>query len=392
LGSPARGRPVLMAVSVKVWPGIAPQWPALAADGPLLTSPSWLGALAPRLGQQQLTIVVSQDGVARLAAFATVHRTAAPGEFFDLHHVVVSPAPALPLTEAARAARAELTAAAPPPERWVPNLTVMLPGYECVPVGPGRADLGLLRELVGGAMKWAREHELATVAFLYTHPEPAGLSVALAGYGFTALPLSRTWILPVPADGMNGYLAALTPKRRAEAGRELRRLSEAGVRVRQLDPGELTDEPTLAKIASLRAQMQRKYRGRADDLRELAKLRPLLTDVCAGHATVFVAEAGPAMLGFTLFCPHGDCWYCLAAGYDYTEPRSKFCYFATAFYGPVPVAAQAGVRSLAFGQGSAGAKKSRGCHGLPLTGWLWSSEPDLATAIRASARITELEP
>ena len=191
---------------------------------------------------------------------------------------------------------------------------------------------------------------------------------------------------------MTGYLAALAPKRRAEAGRELRRLGEAGVHVRQLGPGELADEPTLTRIASLRAQMQRKYRGRADDLRELAKLRPLLADVCAGQATVFAAEAGGAMLGFTLFCPHGDCWYCLAAGYDYADPRSKFCYFATAFYGPVPIAARAGVRSLAFGQGSAGAKKSRGCLGLPLTGWLRSSDPALTTAIRASAQITELAP
>ncbi len=385
-------RPALMGVSVEVWPGIAPQWPTLAADGPLLTSSSWLGALAHRLGDSQLTIVVSQDGEAKLAALATVHRTPAPGEFFDLHHVVVSPAPALPLSSAARAARAELAGQAPAPERWVPNLIVMLPGYECVPVGPGTADLDLLRELVGGALGWAREHELATVAFLYTHAEPAGLGIALADAGFTAMPLSRTWVLPVPADGMDGYLATLSPKRRAEAGRELRRLSEAGVTVRQLDPSELTDEPTLAKIAALRAQMQRKYRGRADDERELAKLRPMLTDLCAGQAIVFGAQADGDLLGFTLFCPHGDCWYCLVAGYDYADPRSRFCYFATAFYGPVPIAANAGVRSLAFGQGSAGAKQSRGCVGLPLTGWLWSADPALTAAIHASAQLTELAP
>jgi hypothetical protein len=384
--------PALTEVSVRIWPGIAPQWPTLAVDGPLLTSSPWLNALAGRLGDQQLTIVVTQDGEARLAALATVHRTPAPGELFDLHHVVVTTASVLPLTESARAARAGLTAAAPPPERWVPNLIVMLPGYECVPVGPGRDDLALLRELVSGVVSWAEQQNLETVAFLYTHAEPAGLGTALSDHGFTAIPLSRTWVLPVPADGFSAYLAALPPKRRAEAGRELRRLDDAGVRVRQLGPDELTDEPTLARIAALRAQMQHKYRGKADDQRELAKLRPLLADVCGGQAIIFAAEANDALIGFSLFCPHGDSWYCLAAGYDYADPRSRFCYFATAFYGPVPVAAAAGVRSLAFGQGSAGAKKSRGCVGLPLTGWIRSAEPELTAAIQAAAQVTELEP
>ncbi len=336
--------------------------------------------------------MVTQDGDARLAALATVHRTPAPGELFDLHHVVVTGASVLPLTESARAARADLALTAPPPEGWVPNLIVMLPGYECVPVGPGRDDLTLLRELVSGAVSWAEQQNLATVAFLYTHAEPAGLGTALSEHGFTALPLSRTWVLPVPADGIDGYLAALSPKRRAEAGRELRRLGDAGVRVRQLDPAELTDEPTLARLAALRAKMQHKYRGKADDQRELAKLRPLLADVCGGRGIVFAAEADGEMIGFTLFCPHGDSWYCLAAGYDYADPRSRFCYFATAFYAPVPVAAQTGVSSLAFGQGSAGAKRSRGCVGLPLTGWIRSAEPALTAAIQASARITELQP
>jgi Peptidogalycan biosysnthesis/recognition len=382
----------LTEVSVRIWPGIAPQWPALAADGPLLTSSPWLNAVAGRLGDQLITIVVTQDGEAKLAALATVHRRPAPGEFFDLHHVVVTAAPVLPLTESARAARAGLAAAAPPPEHWVPNLIVMLPGYECVPVGPGRDDLVLLRELVRAAVSWAEQQNLATVAFLYTYAEPAGLGLALAEGGFTAMPLSRTWVLPVPDGGFSAYLATLPQKRRAEAGRELRRLEKAGVRLRQLEPGELTDEPTLGRLAALRAQMQRKYRGKADDQRELAKLRQLLTDVCDGRAIVFGAEADGELVGFTLFCPHGDSWYCLTAGYDYADPRSRFCYFATAYYFPLPVAARAGVRSLAFGQGSARAKKSRGCVGLPLTGWIRSAEPALTAAIQASALVTELEP
>jgi len=381
-----------MGISTEIWPGVAPQWPTLAAGGPLLTSPAWLRAMSGRFGDRTVTILVTEDGQAKLAALATVQTTPAPGEFFDLHHVLVSPAPVLPLTDASRTARLELARSAPPPDRWVPNLVVMLPGYECVPVGPGRDDDRLLGELARGASRWAERQDLPTVAFLYTRGHPAGLGTALAAHGFTAVPLSLTWVLPVPAGGLSEYLATLPRKRRREAARELQRLEEAGVSIRHLDPGEVRAEPTLATMAALRAKLVRKYRGRADEQRERAKLGTLIADVCGGQAQVLAAEAGGKMIGFALFCPHGDCWYCLAAGYDYASPHSRFCYFATAFYGAVPVAARAGVGSLAYGQGSGQAKRSRGCAGVPLTGWLRSADPAITAAVRASAEITRLQP
>jgi hypothetical protein len=384
---------ILMRISATVVPGIAPQWPELAVGGPLLTSPAWLRSMGGRFGDRMVTIVVSRDGAAKLAALATVQSKPAPGEFFDLHHVLVSPAPVLPLTDAARAARAGLASSAPPPERWVPNLVVMLPGYECVPVGSGRHDSGLLDRLADTACRWAQAQNLPTVAFLYTHPEPAGLGTALADHDFTGIPLSLTWALSVPADGgMNDYLAMLPAKRRRETTREIHRLGQAGVSVRQLEPREVLAESTLVAMAALRAQLVRKYRGKADEQREREKLGFLIADVCAGKAQVFAAEADDAMIGFALFCPHGDCWYCLAAGYDYADPRCRFCYFATAFYGAVPAAARAGVRSLAYGQGSGQAKRSRGCAGIPLTGWVRSADPAITAAVRASADITELQP
>jgi hypothetical protein len=381
-----------MGISSEIWPGVAPQWPELAVGGPLLTSPGWLGSMSGRFGDRTDTVLVTQDGEPEVAALATVQSAPAPGEFFDLHHVLVSPALVLPLTDAARAARADLVSSAPPPDCWVPNLVVMLPGYECVPVGPGRDDVKLLGELADGACRWAEQQNLPTVAFLYTHREPAGLGTALADRGFIAIPLSLTWVLPLSAGGLSDYLAALPRKRRREATREMRRLEEAGVSVRRLDCGELLAESTLATMAALRAQMVRKYRGRADVRRERTKIEFVLADVCAGRAEVFAAEADGTMIGFSLFCPHGDCWYCLAAGYDYADPRSRFCYFATAFYGAVPAAAQAGVRSLAYGQGSGDAKRSRGCVGQPLTGWVRSADPALTAAVLASAEITELQP
>ncbi len=381
-----------MPISTQICPGVAPAWPELANSDSLLTSPAWLRAMSGRFGDQTVTIVVADDGDARLAALATAQSAPAPGEFYDLHNVLITPAPVLPLTDAARAARTDLMTTAPPADRWVPNLVVMLPGYECIPVGSGRYDRRLLDELTDGLCRWADKQGLPTIAFLYTRPEPPGLPAALADRGFTAVPLSLTWALTVPAGGMTEYLAQLPPKRRREAGREIQRLTDAGVSVRRLDRAELLAEPTLGTMAALRAQMVRKYRGQAQDERERTKIGFLLEDVCAGQAEVFAAEADGNMIGFALFCPHGDCWYCLAAGYDYADPRYRFCYFATAFYGAVPAAARAGIKTLAYGQGSGQAKRSRGCLGTTLTAWVRSSEPELAAAVRASAEITELQP
>ena len=344
-----------------------------------------------RLGGRTVTIVVSENGQPVAAAHACVQDEPAPGEVFDLHHIFVSPTPPLPLTQAARAARAMLAATAPPPAQWVPSLVVMLPGYECLPVGPRRDDDRVLGELTGAACAWADQHDLRTVAFLYTRPQDAGLAAALAGRGFTGVPLSITWDLPVPAGGLDAYLEALPSKRRREAKRELSRIDQAGVRIGEVDRGSLTSGPVLDQLAALRCQLAAKYRRRPDQRSERARLERLISDVGAGRARVITAMAGEVMLGFALFCPHGSTWHCLALGFDYADPRSRLCYFGAGFYGAVPLAAADGARWISYGQGAAQAKRARGCVGTPLYCWLRTADPALGAAVRASATVSELE-
>ncbi|HET9897639.1 MAG TPA: hypothetical protein VFQ44_22135 [Streptosporangiaceae bacterium] len=380
-----------MSIAAEVRAGIAPEWAALARGGPLFASGGWLRAMDGRLGGETVTIIVSENGEPAVAALASVQTSPAPREVFDLHYIFVNPAPPLPLTDATRAARARLEGAAPPPARWLPSLVVMLPGYECLPVGPGRRDARLLGELVDAACAWAAGQGLRAAAFLYTRPEDVGLAAALGDRGFTGVPLSVTWELPVPPGGFPGYLAALPPRRRKETRRELALIERAGVRIGELDRDSLGSESALARLAGLRGQLAAKY-GRVTDPRsELARLRTLITEVGTGHARVISAVAGDAMIGFALFCPSGSTWYCLAVGYDYSDPRSKLCYFGTAFYGAVPVAAAAGASWLSYGQGAARAKRSRGSVGTPLTCWVHTDDPALAAAIETSAAVTKLE-
>jgi hypothetical protein len=343
-----------------------------------------------RLGGRTITFLVEDGAGVRVAALATVQPAPRPGEFFDLHHVLVSEAPALPLTDGSRAARAALTTRAPDPPQWTPNLVVMLPGYECVPVGPAAGDARLLGVLVDGALDWAAAAGLRAVAFLYTRPDATALAAVLANRGFAAVPLSLTWDLPVPAGGWPDVLSSLSSKRRIETARELRRLAEQGVELSHLDPAAALTEPVLRTLAGLRCQLVGKYRGGADERTELDRLRGLAGDVAAGRPQVLAATVDSATVGFALFAPHLDAWHCLAVGYDYTDPRSRLAYFGTAFYAAVPAAAAAGVRWLRHGQGSWSAKRSRGCVGTPLTGWVRCFDPALAAATRESAAVTAL--
>jgi hypothetical protein len=388
-------------MQARVVDGLAGEWDELAAGCGLYASPGWLAAMRTRLGGQPVTLLVTQrdapGGIAGntrpvLAAFATVQPRPRQGEFFDLHHILISEAPALPLTGAARDARLQLTATAPGPGAWVPNLVVMLPGYECVPVGLGAGDPAALAALIDEAVAYAVELRLHAVAFLYLRPEAVALAAALGGRGFTPVPLSLTWDLPVPRGGLAEHLRSLPRKRRTEVHRELSRLRDAGIRLDRLEPDQVAAPQVLAELAGLRCQLVAKYRGQADPQVELDRLRLLVNRVARGQPVTLVAQAGDVLVGFAMFAEHGGAWHCVAVGYDYTDPRSRLAYFGTAFYAALDEASAGGIGWLRYGQGSAAAKQARGCRGTALTAWVRALDPSLEAALLTSARTTALIP
>jgi uncharacterized protein len=380
------GQQVSNGLTVEVTEGLTPEWPALAVAGPLFATPGWLRAMDGRLGDRPVTIVVRRDGRATLAAFASVQATHRPGELFDLHQVLVHPGQDLPLAQRSRERRAGLAASGPLPQRWQPSLVVMLPGYECTPVGPDAHDRAAATALVDGALRWAAGQGIATVAMLYVRPEAAVLAAALARGGFVELPLTPTWELRLPGAELSDYVAKLPHKRRIEARRELRLLDEAGVRIEPVDADAVFDD-----LVRLRCQLVAKYRGRERDPEvERVKLRRIIDDVAGGRPHVLLATASGIVLGFALFAKHRGGWHCLAVGSDYADPRSRLTYFGTAYYRAAELAYRCGVRTIGYGLGAWQAKRARGCQATPLTGWVHTTDAELAATLLASARITEL--
>jgi hypothetical protein len=370
-------------VQLEVVEGLSPRWPELAVDAPMLATPGWLRAMDGRLGARPLTFVVRSAARIELAAFASVQTTSRPGEFFDLHHVLIRPTPDFPLTDQSRADRTQLSLTAP--DNWLPSLVVMLPGYECVPVGPGATDPAALNALVNGTLDWAADQGIPTVAFLYLRPEQRALADALRDREFSRLPLTYTWDLHLAGTGIEDYLTALPRKRRKETRREVRTLAESGVDIQQADVW-----PVFDALVDLRCQLVTKYRGQADRAHEGTRLRTMVEVVAGGRPTLLLATADDTPVGFALFAPNRDEWLCLAVGHDYADPRSRLTYFGAAYYHAAEAAYAAGVRILGYGQGSWQAKRARGCRPTPMAGWVHSTDPALAAAVRASAAMTEL--
>ncbi len=372
-------------MTVVVDEGVSPRWAPLAHDAPMLATPGWLRAMDGRLGPRPLTFLVSSADRVVLAAFASVQTVPRPGEFFDPHHILIAPTADFPLTDAARAARTDLSRTAPGPEAWLPSLVVMLPGYECVPVGPAADDAAALRELVAGALAWAADEGIANVLFLYLRPEQTALADALRDNDFTAFPLTYTWDLPLPGHGLDDYLRALPNKRRRDTGREMRALAASGV---TLSPAPV--ESVFDDLVRLRCQLVRKYRHDVDVDRERVRLRTMIDVVAGGKPVVLTATADGALLSFAMFGPTGTAWTCLAVGSDYSDPRHRLAYFHTTYVRAAEAAYAAGAESIGYGQGAWQAKRARGCHPTRMTGWLHTSDPALAATARASAAITEL--
>lgn len=246
-------------------------------------------------------------------------------------------------------------------EDLYPSLVVMLPNYRTVPLGESAQDPDALCELLYAVGRWRRNQGIKSVAVLYASAQSDAFRESMRVCGAQVFPLTEECVLHVEWPDFDGYLAALSSKRRISVRRELRALSEADITVGQLPVGHRTEE-----LLELRCRLIAKYSGQPNMAKErnyLAEVRHRFGD---SALSVFATEKSGQLLNFGLFVQEEHCWMALLTGSDYSQEDSRLGYFSTLFYEPARIAPNRGVTTIQYGLGSWAAKKSRGCHMQPL--------------------------
>jgi Peptidogalycan biosysnthesis/recognition len=373
---------------VCVLPWRASIWSDFDGNAPFPATAACLDATVGRIPGTSLMFLLRESGVTLAGLLGTVVTAAAPYEVFNLHHIILEPSTTLPLSEGSRIARQEL-AATVDPAAWSPSLILMYPNYECFAVGAAVDDPNHMDRLVGAIVDWAAVTGLRTVALLYLSALASGsasvLAQVLQARGFCRIPLSYACVLHLTGETIEDFLRTLPGKQRRDIQREIRRLAASGVSFGLSPLHDCFDD-----VIKLRCALVRKYRGVVDERAERHRLRQIAALWREQEIGVFHGTWNDHMLGFALFHGYRGTWYPYWTGADYDHPKHRGTYFQTVYYDPIMLAAQSGVRTIDYGQGSWQAKRARGCELVQLDGFIMPLRETLRPALKASAACTRL--
>lgn len=165
--------------------------------------------------------------------------------------------------------------------------------------------------------------------------------------------------LPVPAGGMDEYMAGLSQHRRRHIRVAHRTLDAAGVTIRCVP---LPSLPTsaVAVLGEQEAQLQHKY-GNPADAATSTRLLEIVRDEIGDDALVSLAERDGRILGFGLVLRSDGHWFGHRAGFDYAGQGELPLYEPVLYYAVLDEAARQGAAVLHVGVGSDAAKRSLRC-------------------------------
>ncbi|MFF0456631.1 GNAT family N-acetyltransferase [Nocardia africana] len=253
---------------------------------------------------------------------------------------------------------------APAPESLYPAVTALLPGYTCVPAGPGATDPAVLTHTVQALHEWAGRHGARSVSFLYVPERHHLLNATLAECGARPVQLYPTCVMPVDFPDIEGYLAQLPRPRRRDLLRLLRRIDESGMTLGEDDLSEVRDE-----VLELRLGLLRKYHSADDRGAQAATLDRIVEQYPAEDRVVTTVRRDGRIAGFTLSLRHGDSLRSLWCGH---EPDAYGTYFVMVFHELVAAALRRGVTSIDYGTLKWREKTSFGCRLEQLAGYTWA--------------------
>lgn len=165
------------------------------------------------------------------------------------------------------------------------------------------------------------------------------------------------------SNGLEGYLAGLTSKRRRSVRAEIRAFAESGFRVRREAPCRTPE------YAAMLVQNQERH-GHAGALDRAERYLSGQAEQFGDQALLWVCDSGGTAVGFLFAVRHGDVLYVRTVGFDYPRLQGRFEYFNLTFYTPLAAAPDLDVRELRFGLGGYPAKVGRGARLDPRFAWV----------------------
>ncbi|MFQ6395450.1 GNAT family N-acetyltransferase [Nocardia sp. KC 131] len=245
-------------------------------------------------------------------------------------------------------------------------MLAVLPGYTCVPAGPGATDPILLAETLRANYTWAGKQGARSVTFLYVPEREKIPHRALEDFGARPVQLRYpTCVMPISFGSIDEYLMQLTGKRRTGLRRLLRWIDENGMKLDEEDLSDVREE-----VLELRMGLLRKYHHSADDkVVQLATLDRIFRNYPPEDRVLLTVRQRNQMVGFTLALRHGDVLRGLWCG---QRPAARGAYFLLMFYGRVEAALRRGLTSINYGTLQWQEKTSFGCRLEQLAGHTWS--------------------
>jgi predicted N-acyltransferase len=356
-------------MSVQVLNGVAPQWADHVGDDvPIHAGGPWINATSHRLTRDRMTILAAEEG-RNGGVHAAVVEDPQADEMIGLYRMFLAEPKVFKFPAASVAARGGLRGQVPPAQSWVPNLTVLYPGFDSFVAASGGPTPALTETLVDGVLAWAVEHGMKAVSFPYVRAD-SGLPEVLAARGFLALPLTYRSRLTL-SGGFEEYLASLSHNTRWQVSKERRRLAEAGVETRRC-----SFEDVWPDMLALRCDLVERYGQKPSEELETTNMRQLLTCFGEDRMRLYCSYLDGDVVGFSLYVVWRDSWYVA-----YTGARNPLVYFDNFFYAPIVEAAAEGVRVVDFGIGAWEAKRRRGAELTAVDVWVRALDPAVRRGI-----------
>jgi hypothetical protein len=224
------------------------------------------------------------------------------------------------------------------------------------PIGPAASDAEAIEQLLQAAEDLALAGGLRSLCLPHVDERDTTLIQALRQAGYAEHESAVYCWLPVPAGGVEEYLAGVSKHRRRRVRLARRQLAEAGVEL-GVQPLAAAD---LDRLGELEAALLLKYGNPATPAASTKLLR-LIADRLAERALVSYGRLDGQVIAFGLVLCNGTHWFGHRAGFDYAKQGDLPLYEEVLYYRVMDEAAPLGVEVLHAGIGSAEVKKSLHC-------------------------------